>query len=459
MHISLPNNNCLRRSISSPRTAGIDPASSLQSLKKTMMSDLENKFILVVDDNSTNLSVISQALKKAGYKVRVAVDGETAISILEKCAFDRNKNCLPELILLDIQMPGIDGFETCRRVKANPDTQAIPVIFMTAVADAESKVKGLSLGAVDYITKPFEQEEVIARVNIHWRLKQLTDNLEQQVKERTAALQQAQVQVVQQEKLSALGQLVAGVAHEINNPLTFLASNIAPAKEYLADITKVLDLYKKHYPEPVPDIAREISELDLDFAIEDFFNLLDSMEVGTQRIKDISLSLRNFARADRDTRIAIDLHEALNSTLLLLKHRLKERTDRPAIEILQNYGDLPAIECYPGPISQVFMNLLANAIDTLEEAWEKERRSLTIKISTVALENKAIVRITDNGLGMTEEIQKHLFEPLFTTKTVGKGTGLGLSIAQQIVTDKHGGALFCKSIPGEGTEFTIELLL
>lgn len=256
-----------------------------------------------------------------------------------------------------------------------------------------------------------------------------------------------------------MGQLVAGVAHEINNPLTFLASNIAPAKEYLADITKVLDLYKKHYPEPVPDIAREISELDLDFAIEDFFNLLDSMQVGTERIKDISLSLRNFARADRDTRIAIDLHEALNSTLLLLKHRLKERTDRPAIEILQNYGELPAIECYPGPISQVFMNLLANAIDTLEEAWEKERRSLTIKISTVALENKAIVRITDNGLGMTEEIQKHLFEPLFTTKTVGKGTGLGLSISQQIVTDKHGGALFCKSIPGEGTEFTIELLL
>jgi signal transduction histidine kinase len=424
-----------------------------------MMSDLENKFILVVDDNSTNLSVISQALKKAGYKVRLAVDGETAISILEKCAIDRTKNCLPELILLDIQMPGIDGFETCRRVKANPDTHAIPIIFMTAVADAESKVTGLSLGAVDYITKPFEQEEVIARVNIHWKLKQLTDNLEQQVKERTAALQQAQVQVVQQEKLSALGQLVAGVAHEINNPLTFLASNIAPAKEYLADITKVLDLYKKHYPEPVPDIAREISELDLDFAIEDFFNLLDSMEVGTERIKDISLSLRNFARADRDTRIAIDLHEALNSTLLLLKHRLKERADRPAIEVMQNYCELPEIECYPGPIAQVFMNLLANAIDALEEAWEKERRSLKIKISTLALENKAIVRITDNGLGMTQEIQKHLFEPLFTTKTIGKGTGLGLSIARQIVTEKHGGVLFCKSIPGEGTEFTIELLL
>ncbi|MCU0545075.1 MAG: hybrid sensor histidine kinase/response regulator [Oscillatoriaceae cyanobacterium Prado104] len=424
-----------------------------------MISCTENKFILIVDDNATNLSVISQALKSAGYKLRVAVDGETAISMLEKCALDRSKNCLPELILLDIQMPGIDGFETCRRIKANPTTNAIPIIFMTALADAASKLKGLSLGAVDYITKPFEQDEVIARVNIHWKLKQLTDNLEEQVKERTAALQQAQIQLVQQEKLSALGQLVTGVAHEINNPLTFLASNIPPAKEYLEDITQVLNLYKKHYPQPVPEIASAISTLDLEFAIEDFFNLLDSMQTGSERIQDISLSLRNFARADRDTRIAIDLHEALNSTLLLLKHRLKERAERPEIEVIQNYCELPAIECYPGPINQVFMNLLANAIDALEEAWEKDRRSLAIRIATATRKDRAIVRIADNGLGMTQEIQKHLFEPLFTTKTVGKGTGLGLSIARQIVSDKHGGKLFCTSVPGEGTEFTIELIL
>jgi signal transduction histidine kinase len=424
-----------------------------------MMSDPEKKFILIVDDSATNLSVLSQALKIAGYKVRLAADGEAALSILEKCAISASKSCLPELILLDIQMPGIDGFETCRRIKANPATNSIPIIFMTALADVESKVKGLSLGAVDYITKPFEQDEVIARVNIHWQLKQLTDNLEQQVKERTAALQQAQVQVVQQEKLSALGQLVAGVAHEINNPLTFLSSNIEPAKEYLEDITEVLRLYKKHYPEPAPEIASEISERDLEFAIEDFSNLLDSMQVGTERIKNISLSLRNFARADRDTRIAIDLHEALDSTLLLLKHRLKEQADRPAIEVILNYGELPAIECYPGPMNQVFMNLLANAIDALEEAWEKERRSLTIKITTVAFGDRAIVRIADNGLGMTEEIQKHLFEPLFTTKTLGKGTGLGLSIARQIVTEKHGGELLCKSLLGEGSEFAIELFL
>ena len=421
------------------------------------MIEPDKKFILIVDDSSTNLSVLSQALKTAGYKVKVAVDGLSAIEMLEKCAIDPTKNPLPELILLDVQMPGIDGFETCRQLKANQVTAVIPVIFMTALADAESKIKGLSLGAVDYITKPFEQDEVIARVNIHWRLKQLTDNLEQQVTERTRALQQAQVQVVQQEKLSALGQLVAGVAHEINNPLSFMVSNIAPAKEYLADITEVLRLYQKHYPEPAPDIAIKIDEIDLEFVIEDFSHLLDSMQVGTERIKDISLSLRNFARSDVDTATPIDLHETLDSTLLLLKHRLKNRGNRPTIEVIQNYGELPPIKCYPGPMNQVFMNLLANAIDAVEDAWEKDQRCLTITISTEVLRESAIVRIADNGLGMTDEIQKHLFEPLFTTKAVGKGTGLGLSIAQQIVTDKHGGQLFCKSLAGKGTEFAIEL--
>ncbi|MCY7384938.1 MAG: hybrid sensor histidine kinase/response regulator [Microcoleus sp. CAN_BIN18] len=411
----------------------------------------------MVDDISTNLSVLSQALKTAGYKVRVAVDGESAIAMLEKSALDPTKNPFPELILLDVQMPGIDGFETCRQLKANPATKTIPVIFMTALADAESKMKGLSLGAVDYITKPFEQDEVIARVNIHWRLKQLTDNLEQQVTERTCALQQAQVQVVQQEKLSALGQLVAGVAHEINNPLSFMVSNIAPAKEYLADITEVLRLYQKYYPEPPSDIASKIEDIDLEFVIEDFSHLLDSMKVGTERIKDISLSLRNFARSDGDTASAIDLHETLDSTLLLLRHRLKDQGDRPVIEIIKKYGDLPAIKCYPGPMSQVFMNLLANAIDAVDEAWEKDLRCLNITITTEVLRESAIVRIADNGLGMTEEIQQRLFEPLFTTKAVGKGTGLGLSIAKQIVTDKHCGELFCKSMAGKGTEFAIEL--
>jgi signal transduction histidine kinase len=420
----------------------------------------DQKYILVVDDNPTNLAVISQALKAAGYKLRVASDGEEALAMVERCVTLQSEQILPELILLDVQMPGIDGFETCRRLQANPATKGIPVIFMTALTDAESKVKGLSLGAVDYITKPFEQEEVIARVKVHWRLKQLTDHLEQEVAERTALLQHTQVQLIQQEKLSSLGQLVAGVAHEINNPLSFVIGNISPAKEYLADITKLLNLYQQHYPEPVPVVADQIDKMELEFALEDFAKILDSMQLGTERIQDISLSLRNFVRSSNDTRIKADLHESMDTTLMLLKHRLKNQGDRAEIEVIKHYGNLPEVECYPGPMNQVFMNLFANAIDALEEAWELDRRPLKIQIDTkVSQCNTIVIQIADNALGMTENVREHLFQPLFTTKTLGKGTGLGLSIVQQIVVDKHCGKLVCQSTPGNGSEFRLEIPL
>jgi signal transduction histidine kinase len=420
----------------------------------------DQKYILVVDDNPTNLAVISQALKAAGYKLRVASDGEEALAMVERCVTLQSEQILPELILLDVQMPGIDGFETCRRLQANPATKGIPVIFMTALTDAESKVKGLSLGAVDYITKPFEQEEVLARVKVHWRLKQLTDRLEQEVAARTASLQNTQLQLIQQEKLSSLGQLVAGVAHEINNPLSFVIGNISPAKEYLADITKLLNLYQQHYPEPVPVVADQIDKMELEFALEDFAKILDSMQLGTERIQDISLSLRNFVRSSNNTRIKADLHEGMDSTLMLLKHRLKNQGDRAEIEVIKHYGNLPEVECYPGPMNQVFMNLFANAIDALEEAWELDRRPLKIQIDTkVSQCNTIVIQIADNALGMTENVREHLFQPLFTTKTLGKGTGLGLSIVQQIVVDKHCGKLVCQSTPGNGSEFRLEIPL
>lgn len=418
------------------------------------------KYILVVDDNPTNLAVISQALKAAGYKLRVASDGEEALAMVERCATLQSGQALPELILLDVQMPGVNGFETCSRLQANSSTKGIPVIFMTALNDAESKVKGLSLGAVDYITKPFEQEEVLARVKVHWRLKELTDRLEQQVAERTASLQHTQLQLIQQEKLSTLGQLVAGVAHEINNPLSFVVGNIVPAKEYLADITELLNLYQQHYPKPVAAIADKINNIDLEFALEDFAKILNSMQLGTERIQDISLSLRNFARSSNDARIKTDLHQGMDSTLMLLKHRLKDQGDRTEIEVVKHYGNLPEVDCYPGPMNQVFMNLFANAIDALEEAWEKDGRSLKIQIDTeVSQRDTIVIQIADNALGMTENVMQNLFKPLFTTKTIGKGTGLGLSISQQIVVDKHCGKLICQSTLNKGTEFRLEIPL
>ncbi|MEG4505487.1 response regulator [Microcoleus sp. F6_B4] len=414
-----------------------------------------NPFILIVDDNPTNLSVLSQALKMAGYKVRMAMDGEDTLAQVE--------HNHPELILLDIEMPKLDGFETCRRLQENPATEGIPIIFMTAVADTENKVKGLSLGAVDYITKPFEQEEVLARVKVHWRLKRLTDTLEQQIVERTQALQQAQVQLVQQEKLSALGQLVAGVAHEINNPVGCIIGNVDAVQDSINALFGLIDLYKNKFPQPGAEIEEELETLDLEYLRDDLPKLIKAMKDGSERITSISKSLRTFSRTDSDRKQIFDIHEGIDSTILILRHRLKANDSRPAIEVVTNYGIIPAINCFPGQLNQVFMNIVANAIDALEEASHgrsfSEIQAAPNRITiTTFVENKNVkIAIVDNGKGMKEEVKEKIFDHLFTTKAVGKGTGLGLAIARQIVVEKHGGSIHVNSLLGRGTEFAIAL--
>jgi len=413
------------------------------------MTTSEPGSILIVDDNATNLSVLSQSLKSVGYRVRVAIDGENAIAQVERKP--------PDLILLDVQMPGIDGFETCRRLKANKVTQPIPIIFMPALTDTASKVKGLSLGAVDYVPKPFEEEEVLARVKTHLQLKTLTDHLEQQVAQRTAALQTAQVQIVQQEKLSSLGQLVAGVAHEINNPINAIANNVPLAKEYVTTLHTILDLYQIEHSTPSATLQQALEDADIDFVLEDLPKLLKSLELSSDRIKTISTSLRIFSRADTAL-VPFNLHDGLDSTLLILQHRLKAAGQRAEINIVKRYGELPDVECYPGQINQVFMNLLANAIDALEETWSKNQQPLTIQIQTYVKDAQtAIVSIADNALGIPDDVKQRLFQPMFTTKAIGKGTGLGLSISQQIVQQKHNGQLSFTSVLGKGSEFVIEI--
>ncbi|MBD2439372.1 sensor histidine kinase [Nostoc sp. FACHB-110] len=414
---------------------------------------LTKGFILIVDDNATNLSLLSEALTSEGWRFRVAVDGESAIAQVERHQ--------PELILLDVQMPGIDGFETCRRLKANPVTQNIPIIFTTALADVESKVQGFSLGAVDYIPKPFAQEEVIARVRVHLQLQQLTQSLEEQIRDRTSALQKAQVQLVQQEKLSTLGELIAGIAHEMNNPIGFIVNNIPPLQEYIVAITELLQLYEKEYPVPTATINTFIHNLDLQFVLEDLTKIVSSIEVGSERIQRLSNSLRSFSRSDSDSKLPADLHTGMDSTLMILQHRLKPNGDRPAIDVIRSYGKLPDVYCYLGEMNQVFMNILANAIDALDEAiiqGKMSDRIPQIQITTdVNAQKMAVIKIADNGIGIPERLKQRLFEPLFTTKPVGKGTGLGLSIAHQIVVEKHNGTMDVHSQPGIGTEFTIAI--
>ena len=423
---------------------------------------MNSKFILVVDDNPTNLGVISQALRLEGWQVRIAVDGEDALS---KVAHNS-----PELILLDVQMPGMDGFEVCRRLKADETTSDIPIIFVTALSDTENKVKGLSLGAVDYISKPFEQQEAIARVRVHLQLRHLTQTLEEQVRDRTQALsqaleelQQSHLQVVQSEKMSALGNLVAGVAHEINNPIGCVVGNVGAVEANIKDLFGVIDLYGKHFPNPGAEIENKVEMVDLDFLREDLPKLVRAMRDGGDRIVSISRSLSTFSRTDQDSKQLFNLHEGIDSTILILRHRLKANEHRPEIEIVTDYGDLPTVQCFPGQLNQVFMNILANAIDAVDES--NQGRSFAelvvnpncIKVQTIFAINHVQINISDNGFGMSPEIRSRIFDHLYTTKTVGKGTGLGLAIAQQIIEEKHGGTIEVNSELGKGSTFMIQI--
>lgn len=577
---------------------------------------ISNQFtILVVDDNPTNLSVIVEYLESENFTILIAQDGESGLK--------RARYAHPDLILLDVLMPGMNGFETCRQLKQDKATSAIPVIFMTALSSTEDKVKGFETGAVDYVTKPVQRAELLARIKIHLKLQELSrtlegknkllaevnQSLEQQVRERTIQLtealqtlqhkeaqsrsifeavsdglvvtdletgmllatnpaycqlhgysydellnlnplelihpdrhekfvsflatvkasqeficeaschkpdgtpfyieikavpfcydgrscalsvvrdvterkqmeldiqeknrslenalkelQHAQIQIVQSEKLSSLGQLVAGVAHEINNPVNFIHGNLRYVQDYAQNLLDFVQLYQKHHPNPIAEIQAKAEKIDLPFLQQDLAKVLTSMKLGTDRIRQIVLSLRNFSRMDEAEFKAVDIHEGIDSTLMILQHRLKARPECPAIEVIQTYVNLPVVECYPGQLNQVLMNLLVNAIDALEDAdatrtfQDIEDNPSQITIRTGMIDHQWVeIAIADNGSGIPEKVKERIFDPFFTTKPIGKGTGMGLSISYQIIVEKHGGKLECFSNPNQGTEFVIQI--
>ncbi len=265
--------------------------------------------------------------------------------------------------------------------------------------------------------------------------------------------------MIQSEKMSSLGQLVAGVAHEINNPTNFIAGNLSYAMQYTQDLLKLVKLYQQLYHEPVAAIADLTNEIDLDFLVQDLTKLLNSMAVGTERIQTIVRSLRIFSRMDEAEVKSVNIHEGLDSTIMILQHRLKASSARPEIKVVRNYGDIPKVECYAGQLNQVFMNLISNSIDALEDAIAAGQiDEAQITITTEILEKEYLsIRISDNGVGIDLSFQNRLFDPFFTTKPVGKGTGMGLSISYQIVTERHQGNLWFASEQGQGTEFVIQI--
>ncbi|WP_216670359.1 sensor histidine kinase [Microcoleus asticus] len=300
-------------------------------------------------------------------------------------------------------------------------------------------------------------EQLMARDRqLNQQLQQLESTLEE--------LHRTQSQMVHHEKMSALGQMVAGIAHEINNPVSFIYGNLSYLNDHIHDLLGLLDAYQKHYPNPSPSLQDDLDDVDLNFLQEDLTKILKSMKMGTSRIRDIVVSLRSFSRLDHSEFKAVDIHEGIDNTLMILEHRLQAQPERPTIEVVREYGELPLVECYAGQLNQVFMNLLSNAIDALEDS--NEGRSFTdiadqpnrIWIKTTKTEQQWVqIAIADNGTGIPEKARSRLFDPFFTTKPVGKGTGLGLSISYQVVKEKHGGKLWCDSTLGEGTKFVIEI--
>jgi signal transduction histidine kinase/DNA-binding response OmpR family regulator len=618
---------------------------ALSQLNKSRESQNNRPNILVVDDTPDNVRLLSSVLSDNGYRVCKALKGDMALTVC--------KNALPDLILLDVMMPGMDGYEVCKCLKQQETTRQIPVIFLSALNEVEDKVKAFEAGGVDYISKPFQEAEVLSRVQTHLQLRQLQINLqeknlclEQEITERQQAqrslelseaknlalvnaipdvmfrigedgffldyrspssgtlenipdspenqsdnarqkshdltetifpiseslaadssfvgkhinevlsndlalwimhyvqqtlltselqlaeyiqrdknqerwvsyevryvksgpsevlaiardissrkqadaarlqaeaimrhqkqkieqaltdLQEAQVQLVQNEKMVGLGQLVAGIAHEINNPVNFIYGNISPVQTAISNLVNLLGIYQQEHP-PNQKVRKVMEELDFEFLNEDLRKMMTSIAAGADRINQIVLSLRKFSLMDEAGVKKVDIHENLDTTLILLKHRFKI-TEETEIELIKDYGTIPQILCYPGELNQVFFNLLNNAIDVLSDILPDRLKAQkanpkapefvpSIWISTALTDRQTLlIRIKDNGPGISESGRSRLFDPFFTTKPVGKGRGLGLSISYQIIVQKHQGQLSCNSTPDQGAEFVIELPL
>jgi signal transduction histidine kinase len=408
----------------------------------------EKSRLLLVDDSAVNLDALLATLDQ-GHDLRVAINGQTALDLIAT-------GYLPDLVLLDIMMPGMDGYEVCRRLKENEKTRDIPVIFLTALDSDEDEAKGLELGAVDYITKPFNLAIVRQRVNTQLELKQHRENLQCLIAEKNRELietcnnlKKAHHQMLEQEKMASIGQLAAGVAHEINNPAGFVSANLTTLKTYAGKLNEALAYLENRLnagadPAVKADIKEMKGKLKLDYIQGDIDDLIAESLEGVERIATIVRNLKSFFSFKEDKAEAVELEKLIESALNISWNEIKYKAT-----VSKNYQPLPSLSCLPQQLVQVFVNLLVNAAQAIEEQGE-------IRIETCAEKNWVIARVCDNGSGIAGEDLAKVFEPFFTTKKTGMGIGLGLSICHDIVRE-HKGSIEVESLAGKGTCFTIKL--
>ena len=409
--------------------------------------------ILVVDDISANLDLLENVLSKQGYEVRPFPSGDMALKSAQADP--------PDLILLDVMMPGLDGFEVCQKLKAISETRDIPVIFISAKSVTIDKVKAFNLGGVDYVTKPFQLDEVLARVKTHLSLRKYqleSENQNVALQQALDKLKAAQSQLIQSEKMASIGVLAAGVAHEINNPINFISISTKGLKKKMKPVIDLLQKFEdaEIALEQFEEIHQVIANLDLSSRLKAIEELTTNIETGADRAVEIVSGLRSFSRLDSSKKELTDIHKTLESALIILRNQIKGE-----ITIKKEHEDIPEIMAFPGKLAQVFMNIIKNAIDAIYSCHEKDcEKTITVRtgIDKVDDISYATVSISDTGPGIPEEIKSRIFDPFYSTKEVGKGTGLGLSIVLGII-ESHQGRIEVDSSEGTGAMFTVYLPL
>lgn len=409
--------------------------------------------ILIVDDKLENIRFLSDFLSAQRYQVRKAISGQAALIA--------TRTILPDLILLDINMPEMDGYEVCKQLKNDPKTSSIPIVFLSAGDDLDAKVRAFKTGGMDYITKPFQLEEVLVRVQSQLTARELQQKLQEQNTQLTStldSLKEDQASLIQTEKMAILRRVVARIASEISDSTKLISCDIESIHNYTAHLLNLIELYQQKRLDTDSSIEDLLKKICLNFLVADFNKMIDSMSNKADRIDTVVLALRISAHQDESDLKQVDIHECIEKALGLLRHQLG--SEYPMITIEKNYEELPPVTCYVEQLSQVLFELLSNAMDAVKLKLNDNAYHISspqISIGTQAINHQLLIRIKDNGVGISEENKAYLFQPFFTTKPASQGLGLGLATSRRIIEEMHGGSLTCCSSVDQGTELLIQI--